>query len=192
MSRKIDERRQIAELHAKYVQSAAQFEQAYKKIQDDDDDDEDVLSEDEEIELTDEEIERQVVEASKLLRRQDVPAPPPAPGAGTKDNPDSIVDIITFCENDYYLGLRLTPWQELILKTFYMGTAGNSHLTIGEQRPDNGCVGCVWSKNLECEMEHAKTRKFKGYKTKLRVVGPENSPCLFCTRFDPEIRKRPF
>ena len=34
-------------------------------------------------------------------------------------NPDGIVDIATFCEHPYFLGLKLTPWQKLICKAFY-------------------------------------------------------------------------
>ena len=77
--------------------------------------------------------------------------------AENDDNQFGWIDIIEFCESSYYLGLKLYPWQRLILKLFYMDTPGNRHLIINEER--NGCQDCVWNNNT------------------LR----ENNPCLTCS-----------
>lgn len=81
----------------------------------------------------------------------------------TENNPYDIIDIVTFCEHPYYLGEKLFPWQKIILKIFYMGQPGNTHLTINNNT-ERECKNCVWTENR---------------------LGLEN-PCLFCTKFPQE------
>lgn len=195
MARKVDELRQKNQLRQRLLQSGAQFEQQFNDYLVDEEQEDvaaklGILVEGEEDKPYDEETMRRIREAVGVVRRAEVAPPPPSQGAETDENPDSIVDILTFCEHDYYLGLRLTPWQGLILKTFYMGTPGNYHLKINDVRPDQGCDGCVWTKNLENEIAHARARDDKNFKTRLRVEGAENSKCLSCVRFNDELRKQ--
>ncbi|MFM9449557.1 hypothetical protein, partial [Streptomyces acidiscabies] len=78
---------------------------------------------------------------------------PPTPEKNVR-NPHGIVDILTFCEHPYFLNQRLTPWQKMILKLFYAGTDGNSHLAnIDNTRPadEKSCTGCVWNYVRESE-----------------------------------------
>jgi hypothetical protein len=88
----------------------------------------------------------------------------------TEDNPYGFVDISTFTEDQYYLGVKLYPWQLLILKIFYMGTDGNRHLEI-IQDDEKHCKNCVWFKN--------KLDRFK-------------SPCLNCEKHNEDIRNKYF
>jgi intein/homing endonuclease len=71
------------------------------------------------------------------------------------DNND-IPDIITFCESDDYLGfnkrgIKLRPFQKIILKIFYRGSRGNENLRLTDEEikmcedldlnsEDRGCV----------------------------------------------------
>jgi hypothetical protein len=77
------------------------------------------------------------------------------------NNPYDIIDIVTFCEHPYYLGEKLFPWQKIILKIFYMGQPGNTHLTINDSQKKN-CANCVWDEN------------------RLGI----QSPCLNCQKFE--------
>ena len=61
---------------------------------------------------SDEEIE------VSIMDKRDLASAPPEREKSLA-NPDGIVDIITFCEHPYFLGLKLTPWQKLICKAFY-------------------------------------------------------------------------
>lgn len=106
-------------------------------------------------------------------------------------NPDGIVDIFTFCEHPYFLGLKLTPWQKLICKSFYSGTPGNTHLIIEKDRAEEGCNGCIWKNHNESEVNYV--NQMRNTNRKLRpeepAIRPENSPCLLCNRYKPEDRK---
>ena len=130
--------------------------------------------------------------------RADVSPPPLPDDAGTYDNPDGLIDILTFCEHPYFLNLKLTPWQRIIVKTFYSGTTGNSHLgKFEDERPEDpeSCVGCVWQYVKNNELEHFKSIKStKGDPALWSTVKPtlmleENSPCLSCSRFKEEMRE---
>lgn len=85
------------------------------------------------------------------------------------DNPFGWVDILTFCENPFYLGEKLFPWQKLILKIFYMASPGNSNLSIMDN-PTASCSHCVWSGN------------------DLNRIG--RSPCVTCEHYDSTLRER--
>ena len=85
------------------------------------------------------------------------------------DNPFGWVDILTFCEDTFYLGEKLFPWQKLILKIFYMGTPGNDRLSLMDN-PDPRCAHCVWSGN------------------DLNRIG--RSPCVTCSHYDDTLRQR--
>lgn len=106
-------------------------------------------------------------------------------------NPDGVVDIVTFCEHPYFLGLKLTPWQKLICKAFYSGTPGNTHLQIEKSKAESGCDGCIWKNHKDSEVTFV--RQMQNPNRKLRpeepAIKPENSPCLQCNRYLPEDRK---
>jgi len=121
------------------------------------------------------------------LKRAEVP-PPPAPEKN-KFNIDGMVDVVVFCEHPYFLNLRLTPWQKLILKVFYAGSPGNTHLKIHDERTED-CSGCVWNYNKK--FEHLYHRSLlKGEEAgKNNLMPIENSPCLMCSRFDPDVRAK--
>ena len=133
-------------------------------------------------------VEKESGTTSSLSRtpRSDM-APPPEPIKGIK-NPDGIVDVITFCEHPHFLNLRLTPWQRLILKLFYCGTEGNTHLTIDDTRTET-CDGCVWQNNCHA----AEMRAYDDIMAKKSIpysyLPPENSPCLTCNRFSDDMRE---
>lgn len=116
-----------------------------------------------------------------ILRRHDVP--PPHSNPHEILNPDGVVDIVQFCEHAHFLDLRLTPWQQIILKSFYMGTEGNTHLKLEAEITDTGCNGCVWQATMLAEVEQARQGK-----TKLPMMIPPNSPCLTCTRLPDDVR----
>lgn len=124
-----------------------------------------------------------------IFRRSEVP-PPPAPEKN-KYNPDGIVDVVVFCEHPYFLNLRLTPWQKLILKVFYAGSPGNTHLTIEDNKTED-CTGCVWNYNRKFEHRYYQSILKHEEGGKNNLMPPENSPCLKCTRFDPQIREARF
>jgi hypothetical protein len=63
------------------------------------------------------------------------------------DNPYAWVDILTFCESNYYLGCHLYPWQRLTLKALYFGAPGNTHLKLMDD-PEPLCKNCVWNGNV--------------------------------------------
>ena len=104
-------------------------------------------------------------------------------------NPDGVVDIVTFCEHPYFLGLKLTPWQKLICKAFYSGTPGNTHLQIEKEKAESGCNGCIWKNHKDSEVTFV--RQMQNPNRKLRpeepAIKPENSPCLQCNRYLPEV-----
>lgn len=120
-------------------------------------------------------------------KREEVP-PPTAPEKD-KFNPDGIVDVVVFCEHPYFLNLRLTPWQKLILKVFYAGTPGNRHLKIDDNKTED-CGGCVWNYNNKFEQFYYRSLLKDEEGGKNNLMPPENSPCLKCVRFDPKIRDR--
>ena len=109
----------------------------------------------------------------------------------TNLNPDGVVDIVTFCEHPYFLGLKLTPWQRLICKAFYSGTPGNTHLKIEDEYSEEGCNGCIWKYNHDSEVNYI--NQMRNPNRKLRPeepsIKPENSPCLICNRYNSEDRK---
>lgn len=111
---------------------------------------------------------------------------PPEPEKNFR-NPDGLVDVVTFCEHPYFLNLRLTPWQKLILKLFYCGSPGNIHLSIDDTHTEN-CEGCIWSNCREAER-----RTVKDIRSKKMVpyvyMPPENSRCLQCKRYSEEDRQ---
>lgn len=125
-----------------------------------------------------------------LYHREDIAPPPPM--EKTRRNPDGLVDVVTFCTHDYFLGLQPTPAQALILKVFYMGTPGNHHLQINEDRTDT-CDKCIWKYNRDSEVRYSasKIKSAKGTgRIELPVMDvnkPENSVCFQCTRFDREL-----
>lgn len=134
--------------------------------------------------------------ADEFSARSDA-APPPDPEK-TIRNPDGIHDVITIAEDPYFLGLTLTPWQRIILKLFYGGSSGNQHLVLDDTRLETGCgdgkVGCVWAKNRRSEenfvrrLRTLRERNQQGF-IPLPLMNAENSPCIGCTRFDPEMRQ---
>ena len=65
----------------------------------------------------------------------------------TGKNKFGFVDIKTFVEDRQYMGIKLYPWQMLILKIFYMGTVGNEKLSIPFEPVTEECVNCVWHQN---------------------------------------------
>lgn len=112
--------------------------------------------------------------------------PPPAPPKNLH-NPDGIVDIITFCEHPYFLNLKLTPWQKIILKAFYMGTHGNSHLKINDEYKKKGCDGCVWANYKESEIIRSQQIR-EGVMPNPELIQHHVHPCVNCSRFDQEDR----
>lgn len=117
-------------------------------------------------------------------------APPPPPEK-TKYNPDGIVDIITFAEHEYFCNLRLHPWQKLTLKLFYMGTEGNQNLQVAEEAvPATGCDKCIWVYSKKSEELAAKA--WSNNQRAKSILPVENSPCLRCSRFDPNMRQLRF
>lgn len=133
----------------------------------------------EEATATDEEL----IELLSYTKRENV-LPPHNPEKSLS-NPDGIVDIITFCEHPYFLGLQLTPWQRLVVKAFYSGTDGNKHLQIDKTKSDTGCNGCVWHYNRKIEADYY--HQMRDLNRASRPIEPniptENSPCLQCTRY---------
>lgn len=113
-------------------------------------------------------------------------SPPPAPEKN-KFNIDGMVDVVVFCEHPYFLNLRLTPWQKLILKVFYAGSPGNIHLKIEDEKTED-CSGCIWDYNRKFENRYFKSLLNNEESGKNNLMPPENSPCLACVRFDPKIR----
>jgi len=111
--------------------------------------------------------------------------PPPEPEKN-KYNPDGIYDILTVAEHPYFLGLTLTPWQRLTLKICYMGTPGNTHLKINDERDETGCEHCVWLQNKLKEENQIKAIKAHSPIIPKSYLPTENSPCLKCNRFDKE------
>jgi hypothetical protein len=130
--------------------------------------------------------------ALEFESRTAVPPPKP-PDVDVANNPFGVVDIITFAEHPYFLGLNLFPWQKLALKGFYSGLYGNMHLKIEDERPaeETSCVGCVWAHNRKREEEMAETSA-AGKKPKPFWLPPDNSPCLGCTRFPEKLREERF
>ena len=130
------------------------------------------------------------IEVSIMDKRDLASAPPER--EKTLANPDGIVDIITFCEHPYFLGLKLTPWQKLICKAFYSGTHGNTHLKIQNDRVETGCEGCIWKNHHDIEVSYI--HQMQNPNRKIRPEEPsiqsENSPCLLCDRY--EIPDRDF
>lgn len=120
------------------------------------------------------------------LKRAEV-SPPPAPEKN-KFNIDGMVDVVVFCEHPYFLNLRLTPWQKLILKVFYAGSPGNIHLKIEDEKTED-CSGCIWDYNKKFEQRYYKSLLKEEEGGKNNLMPPENSPCLTCVRFDPKIRE---
>lgn len=57
-------------------------------------------------------------------------------------NPFGWVDIIEFCRSPYYLDIKPYPWQALMLKIIYMGSAGNKHLVVTND-PELKCENCI-------------------------------------------------
>jgi hypothetical protein len=112
--------------------------------------------------------------------------PPPAPAdSGTHTNPFGIVDIITFSEHPYYLGLPpLFPYQKMMLKSLYAGTAGNTQLVIEHDKPTDpaSCQGCVWQFVRKSEDEQVAIID-GGLKPKTPALKEGSSPCLTCSRF---------
>jgi hypothetical protein len=125
-----------------------------------------------------------------LTDKRDLITAPPVPDKNYL-NPDGIVDIVTFCEHPYFLGLKLTPWQKLICKAFYSGSAGNTHLQIEKEKPETGCEGCVWKSHFETEVNFIKQMQQPSRKLRPEepAIKPENSPCLQCSRYNTEDRK---
>lgn len=121
------------------------------------------------------------------LKRNDCP-PPPAPEKN-KFNIDGMVDVVVFCEHAYFLNLRLTPWQKLILKVFYSGSPGNTNLTIEDNKTED-CSGCVWDYNRKFENIYHKSLLKDEEGGKGSLMPPENSPCLLCSRFKGAIREK--
>lgn len=123
------------------------------------------------------------------------------------DNPFGYVDIITFCESPYYLNLKLYPWQELILKIFYMGSEGNRNLKINDSKIEK-CSNCVWKNNelrehnrcLNCSIIPKEERQkiineldesvFLEKKTldKIRNQNPENNFCNEMMLIEKDLR----
>lgn len=125
-----------------------------------------------------------------LTEKRDLIVAPPNPEKNFS-NPDGIVDIITFCEHPYFLGLKLTPWQRLICKAFYSGTHGNTHLKIEDDKPESSCDGCIWKYHYDTEVNFIKQMQQPNRKLRPEEpsIKPENSPCLQCSRYNPENRK---
>jgi hypothetical protein len=98
-----------------------------------------------------------------------------------------MVDVVVFCEHPYFLNLRLTPWQKLILKVFYSGSPGNTHLKIDDEKTED-CSGCIWDYNKKFENRYYKSLLKNEEGGKNSLMPPENSPCLTCTRFDKDNR----
>jgi len=168
-----DERKQKAEAVEQMRRSLAAFEQAAHEIERNGKTPEEYEDPEDDLPVA-------------RFRRHDTP--PPASPPKDKFNPDGIVDIITFCEHPYFLNLRLTPWQRLIVKCFYAGTHGNTHLRINEDVSED-CSACVWNYNRKFEERFYKARLRGLEDGKGDLMPIENSPCLVCTRFDPEVRK---
>ena len=127
---------------------------------------------------------------ARPVPRAEVPPPESPHFEKSKYNPDGLVDIVTFCEHPYYCALRLYPWQRLILKAFYMGSPGNTHLSLDDVPKDEqvGCHGCVWEHNRKEEEKFIKLHEAgKGPPNSYMRV--DNSPCLTCERFCPLMRK---
>lgn len=120
------------------------------------------------------------------LKRAEVPPPPPP--EKNKFNIDGMVDVVVFCEHPYFLNLRLTPWQKLILKVFYSGSPGNTHLKIEDEKTED-CSGCVWNYNRKFENKYFQSLLKQEESGKNNLMPPENSPCLTCVRFDPRVRE---
>jgi hypothetical protein len=112
---------------------------------------------------------------------------PPAKPDKDRFNPDQIVDIITFIEHPYFCNLKPYPWQKLILKCFYMGQEGNTNLVINDSDNKVDCKGCVWEYIKQNENQFYNSRREnKQFKTIFSIT---NSPCLQCSRQNPEINK---
>jgi hypothetical protein len=120
--------------------------------------------------------------ARPVMSRHDVPCPFVEPHPIY--NPDGVVDVVTFCEHPHFLDLKLTPWQKIIVKSFYMGSEGSTKLKIENDRSDTGCNGCVWKNNMLAESETARHGK-----SRLPMMLAANSPCLKCERFPQQDRE---
>lgn len=116
---------------------------------------------------------------------------PPEPEI-TRQNPYGVQDVITFCEHPFFLGLRLTPWQRMILKLFYSGTRGNQSLQLTKERT-NKCEDCVW---IKCRMSEETACKAALNPNCLMLppahIHHETSPCLQCDKFPREWREAKF
>jgi hypothetical protein len=121
----------------------------------------------------------------EVMDRYMIPPPEKPADSGTPRNPDGIVDIVTFCEHPHFLKLRLTPWQKVILKSFYCGEEGNTKLKIDDTESEVGCTGCVWEYIKNNEDKHYYSVKHKTKRVTPLMLA-ENSPCLSCSRYDPE------
>jgi intein/homing endonuclease len=133
----------------------------------------------------------EVVDDLTDLRRSDVEPPPDPPKS--RENPDQLVDIITFAEHPYYCNQKtLHPWQKLLLKLLYMGSAGNMHLKIGDsKKPKTGCDGCIWNYAKKNELKIVENWK-EHQRTRMPMLPIENSPCLTCDRFGKDNREKRF
>lgn len=166
-----------ANIKDQYLQQLAQLEEMMKKElhgQSSVEDKEDIELEDYTINLDNK-------------SRYEVPVPEPLDKS--QYNIDGIVDIITFVKHPHFLGLTPMPWQELILKLFYMGTPGNTHLAINiveESQRQQGCKGCIWEfvKNDEEKFNYF----YKQGKRHSSILLPQNSPCLTCSRLNEDVR----
>ena len=164
MASKIAQQKALAEQKEKISRDAAKLESLWSKYDDNFD-------------------EKKVVYSN----RNEVP--PPEPSDTSKYNPNNIVDIVTFITHPYFLNLKPYPWQLLALKLFYMGTPGNTHLSLNEitKEESEGCDSCVWKYILENEKDNCQAIE-KG-EVNQRSIKPVNSKCLQCSRCPLKVRK---
>lgn len=123
----------------------------------------------------------------KIFNRAEVPEPDPIDT--TKYNPYKYVDIETFLKHPFFLYAVPFPWQLLTLKLFYMGTEGNTNVTINDASKENtkGCDKCVWKYALDNEYENAKANENDlAYQP---ALDPISSKCLGCSRCPLNLRK---
>lgn len=116
--------------------------------------------------------------------------PPPDPKDTSKYNKHKIVDIETFVTHPHYLNLKPYPWQILALKLYYMGTEGNTHLTINEAKKEeeDGCSKCVWKYIVDDEQKMIQDQEEEAVVQPL--LSPLNSRCLTCERCPLKVRQK--
>lgn len=109
-------------------------------------------------------------------------------------NPNEIVDIMTFCNDSYFLdlpgnGLELFPGQTVILKSFYRGTLGNEDLKLTqeewewlyERQDDIELDGVKYERNIKDVIkklhDKEKSEEYKPFTQLVLVLGRRGTKC---------------